>query len=264
MIKKRYLCIILLLFCSNLLFAQDIPPAWGGGADQRDLSFGFSFSYVSTYYKILKNPNWRSPFLDKTNGDQAVTTDLNSISSPNSSGFAVGFLSRYTITEHLEARITPSLVFADRQLSYTYVTPPSTNIEYTVNQQNEPTNTADNIIKSVQATTIDLPLSLKLKSDRIGNFRAYLLGGIKYSYSIGVDKPDPEAALLDKTVKNVSGYTSYEAGIGCDIYFEYFKLSPEIKLSNSIGNVLVQENQPFSAPISKLSLHTLMFSLYFE
>jgi len=263
MIKKRYLGIILLLFCSNLLFAQDISPAWAGGADQRDLGFGFSFSYVSTYFKIQKNPDWRSPFLDKTNNNQAVTTDLNSISSPNSSGFAVGFLSRYTITDHLEARITPSLVFADRQLSYTYVSQP-TAIEYTVNQPNPSVANSADVTKSVQSTTIDVPLLLKLKSDRIGNFRAYMLGGIKYSYSIGADKPDPEAALLDKTVRNVSGYTSYEAGLGCEIYFEYFKLSPEIKLSNSIGNVLVQENQPFSAPISKLSLHTLMFSLYFE
>ena len=250
MIKKRYLTIIILLFCSNLLFAQDPEPpspfAWGGGADQQDLSFGFSFSYVNTYFKILKNPNWRNPFLDKQNGNQPVTSDLNSISSPNSPGFAVGFLTRYRITEHLEARVTPSLVFADRELSYVYADP------------------NDNVTKSVHATTVDFPLLLKLKSDRLGNFRAYLLGGVKYSYAIGANKSDAEADLLDKTVKNVSGYSSYEAGVGCDIYFEYFKLSPEIKLSNSIGNVLVPENQPFSAPISKLSLHTLMFSLIFE
>ncbi|SDT40841.1 probable protein-translocating porin PorT [Mucilaginibacter mallensis] len=248
MIKKRYLTIIVLLFCSNLLFAQEAPSpfAWGGGADQQDLSFGFSFSYVSTYFKILKNPDWRSPFLDKQNGNAPVTSDLNSLSSPNSPGFAVGFLTRYRITEHLEARITPSLIFADRQLSYVYANP------------------SDNVKKSVQSTTVDFPLLLKLKSDRLGNFRAYLLGGVKYSYAIGAKKSDAEAALLDKTVKTVSGYASYEAGLGCDIYFEYFKMSPEIKLSNSMGNVLVPENQPFSAPISKLSLHTLMFSLYFE
>ena len=250
MIKKRYLTLIILRFCSNLLFAQDPQPpspfAWGGGADQQDLSFGFSFSYVNTYFKIQKNPNWRSPFLDKENGNAPVTSDLNSLSSPNSPGFAVGFLTRYRITEHLEARITPSLVFADRELSYVYANP------------------NDDVTKSVNATTVDFPLLLKLKSDRLGNFRAYLIGGVKYSYAIGANKSDADAALLDKTVKNVSGYSSYEAGVGCDIYFEYFKLSPEIKLSNSIGNVLVSENQPFSAPISKLSLHTVMFSLIFE
>jgi len=246
MIKIRYLAIILLLFCSNLLFAQG-PPAWGGGADQTDLSFGFTFSYVNSYFKILKKPDWRSPYLDPQNGNQPVTSDLNNISSANTPGFAVGFLTRYSLTEHLEVRVTPSLIFADRTLSYAYVNP------------------SDDITKDVQTTTVDFPLLLKLKSDRIGNFRAYLVGGVKYSYDIGSKaNSDENAAPLDKTVKMVQGYGSYEAGIGCDIYFEYFKLSPEILLSNSFNDVMIHENQPFSNPISKLFLHTVMFSLYFE
>lgn len=245
MSKKLYLLIFTILFCGTIAFAQQ-PPAWAGGADQNDLSFGFSFAYVSNYYKILKNPNWRSPFLDKDNGNQPVTSYLNSITSPNTPGFAIGFLSRYRITDHLEVRVTPSLVFADRELHYSYVDP------------------SNDVTKTVQSTTIDAPLLIKLKSDRIGDFRAYLIAGAKYSYSIGADKPDPQDALVDKTIKNVTGYGSYEVGIGCDIYFEYFKLSPELKVSNSIGNVLVPESQPYSAPISKLFLHSLMFSLYFE
>jgi len=228
-----------------MLFAQ--VPAWGGGADQTDLSFGFTFSYVSSYFKIFKKPNWRDPFLDKDNNNQPVTSPLNSISSNNSPGFAVGFITRYRITDHLEVRATPSLVFADRTLSYVYETP------------------SQNTDKSVQTTTVDLPLSLKLKSDRIGDFRAYLLGGVKYSGAIGSKKnSDLGAAPLEKLVKNVGGYSSYEAGLGCDIYFEFFKLSPEIKISNSFGNILVPEDHPFSSPISKLSLHTVMLSLYFE
>jgi hypothetical protein len=245
MSKKLYLLIFTLFFCGGIAFAQH-PPAWAGGADQNDLSFGFSFSYVSNYYKILKNPTWRTPYLDKDNDNQPVTSYLNSISSPNTPGFAIGFLSRYRLTEHLEARVTPSLVFADRDLYYSYVNP------------------SDDVTKTVTSTTIDAPLLIKLKSDRIGDFRAYLIAGAKYSYSIGADKPDPQDALVDKTIKNVSGYASYEAGVGCDIYFEYFKLSPELKISNSIGNVLVQEPQPYSTPINKLFLHSLMFSLYFE
>lgn len=240
----RYLIIFILMFCSNLLFAQRVP-AWGGGADLQDLSFGFSFAYVSSDFKIVKKPDWRTPFIDRETG-LPVTDQLNSISSKNLPGFSVGFITRYRLTEHLEARATPSLVFADRNLTYTYV------------------NTTESVTKQVQTTTVDLPLSLKIKSDRIGDFRAYILGGVKYSHAIGSKKNDDNLDLLDKLVKNKTGYGSYEAGLGCDIYFEFFKLSPEIKISNSFGNVLVPENQPFSAPISKLSLHTIMFSLFFE
>ena len=242
---KRYLTFILLLFCCNVVFAQH-APAWGGGADQKDLSFGFTFSYVNNYYKIIKKPDWRNPFLDPDNGNLPVTSDLNNISSANTPGFGVGFITRYRLTEHLEARITPLLIFGDRSLTYTYADP-----KY-------------DVTKSVSPTTIDVPLLLKLKSDRIGDFRAYIIGGLKYSYALGADKSDGDVALIDRNVKNVTGYESYEFGIGCDIYFEYFKLSPELKLSNSFGNVLYPEAQPFSAPISKLSLHTVMLSLCFE
>jgi len=243
MSKNRYLIIIVLLLGGNSLLAQ--APAWGGGADQNDLSFGFSFSYVSSYFKINKKPNWRDPFFD-SGTNRYITDSLRSIGSKNSTGFAIGFLTRYRLTEHLEARTTPSLVFADRALTYTYP------------------NASNNVTKQVQTTTFDFPLEMKLKSDRIGDFRAYILGGVKYTLAIGGKKADADIDPLDKLVKNVGGFGSYEAGLGCDIYFEFFKLSPEIKIANSFGNVLVPENHPYSSPISSLGLHTLTFSLIFE
>jgi hypothetical protein len=242
---KRYLIVCILILCSSPLFAQDRVPAWGGGADLQDFSFGFSFAYVNSEYKIVKKPNWRDPFIDPTTGDQ-VTGTLNSISSKNLPGFSVGFVTRYSLTDHIEVRFTPSLVFADRNLTYAYV-----GVDQTTS-------------KVVQTTTIDAPLSFKIKSDRLGDFRAYILGGVRYSLAVGAKKNDINSDLLDKLVKNKGGYGSYEAGLGCDIYFEFFKLSPEIKISNSFGNVLKPENNPYSSPINKLSLHTIMFSLFFE
>jgi hypothetical protein len=241
MIRTRLFITLILMGCSNFLFAQ----AWGGGADQNDLSFGFSFSYVQSSFKIVKQPNWREPFFDTELGTNA-TTPLTSISSKNMPGFAVGFLTRYRLTEHLEARITPSLVFSDRSVNYTYENPDQ------------------NVTKSVQTTTVDFPLQIKLKSDRIGNMRAYLVGGLKYSGAIGSKKDEPNTAPTERLLRNIRGYSSYEAGIGFDIYFEFFKLSPEIKLTNSFGNMLVADNTPYSNPISKLSLHSFMFSLFFE
>lgn len=245
MTKIKYPAVILLLFCSNLLLAQS-APAWGGGADQNDISFGFTFGYILSNYKIIKQPNWQAPFLDQK--ANKITDSLTSISSNKMPGFALGFITRYRLSEHLELRSTPSLIFADRSLNYTYTVP------------------SEDVVKQVQTTTVDIPMLIKLKSDRIENFRAYVIGGLKYSFAIGKGNTDQNAntGLLDRQVKNVAGFASYEAGLGCDIYFEFFKLSPEIKLSNSLGNVLVPENQPFSGPISKLWLHTLQISLYFE
>jgi hypothetical protein len=245
MIKNFYLTIFVLLFCSNCLLAQSVPAS-GGEADQTDFAPGFSFGYVSNTFKVIKATGWQNPFFDPV-ANKNITLPLTSINTNALPGFAIGLTARYSLSDLLELRTTPSLVFADRELIYTY-------------QDNS------TVTKQVQATTLDFPLELKLKSERTGNFRAYVVGGLKYSLAVGKGNSDDIADLnpLDKQVKNVSGYASYEAGLGCDIYYEYFKLSPEIKLSNSIGNVLVPDGTPYSNPISKLFLHTITISLYFE
>lgn len=241
---KRYLFLLALLICSQIVMAQSVP-VWGGGADQKDFSAGFSFSYVSSYYKIDKKPDWRQPYFDASG--TKITDELTNISSDNAPGFAVGFLGRYSISDHLEARLMPGLIFADRAVKYQYVS-----------------GTKDQT-KSIRATLVDLPLQLKLKSDRIGNYRAYLIGGLKYSQALGnKENSDVNAAPTEKLLKTINGYASYEVGLGCDIYFEFFKLSPEIKISNSFGNLLLRENNAFAAPINSLGLHTIMFSLHFE
>lgn len=244
MSKIKYLIFIILFFCCRGSFAQRVP-AWGGGSDLRDYGFGFTFSYVGSYYKIDKAPDWQTPFIDQLN-NVPVTSTVNSISSSYASGFGVGFLTRYRLTDHLEARFAPSLIFADRVVNYTYVA-------------QEPIN------KLVTSTAVDFPLSLKLKSDRMDNLRVYLMGGVKLTQAISSKyNSDVDLPPIDKILKNVNRYGSYEVGLGCEIYFEFFKLSPEIKISNSFGNVMLHDNSAFSRPISNLGLHTVMFSLYFE
>lgn len=243
--KRVYFTFFLLIFCSNLLFAQ--VPNSGGDADFSQFSPGFSFGYVNNTYTIVKKADWNKPFFDPSS-NKYITDQLSSITSNNLPGFSLGFISRYSLTDNLEVRFTPTLVFADREITYVYL------------------STAPNVVRQIQTTTADIPFSLKLKSDRIGNFRAYIMGGLKYSLTLGKGNSSDanDLNLLDKQVKNVGGFASYEAGFGCDIYYEYFKLSPEIKLSNSFGDVLVHENQPYSSPISKLLLNTITISLYFE
>ncbi len=246
---KFYQLFLALFFWAGVASAQRVVPAWAGGADQNAFSFGYTFQYVSSSYKILKKPDWRTPYFDQ-GINRNVTDSLNSISSPVTGGFALGFLARYTVTENLEIRTVPTLSFTDRVINYQYRTQ----------------DLAPDKQQIVSTTQAEFPLELKLKSNRIGNFRAYVLGGVKYAYGIGNQSKGNEADLapLERKLKNVRNFSSYVAGFGCDIYLEYFKLSPEIKLSNSFGNMLYPENHPYANPLDKLYLHNIMFSLFFE
>jgi hypothetical protein len=68
-------------------------------------------------------------------------------------------------------------------------------------------------------------------------------------------------------LKNTKNNLWYEAGIGFDLYFEFFKMSPEIKFSQTRRSVLLDSDRlvnPYVAPIDKLFIRNIQFSLFFE
>lgn len=247
--KKRLQLLSLFVLGSICAFAQTGQGGnWGGGADEQIFSPGFVFQFISSEYKIFKKPSWQEPYENPDVPGQYLTGQLKSISSTPSPGFGLGFIAAFKLQEHTDLRITPALMFLDRTLNYEYEDP-------AMNRQ-----------QKVPTTTVEFPLGIKLKSDRRLNFRSYILAGGKYSMDIISKKKtdDSGLALTEKFVKNKKSFFSYEVAIGFDFYFEWFKLSPEFKLSNSIGNVLKKEDHPYSRPLEKLYTRNFQFSLYFE
>ncbi|MBC8054450.1 MAG: outer membrane beta-barrel protein [Sphingobacteriaceae bacterium] len=246
--KKRFQLFILFLSLSGCTYAQVGQGGnWGGGADEQIFSPGFVFQYISSEYKIFKKASWQDPYANPdAPGDLAGP--LKSISSSSSPGFGLGFVSGFRLGDHTDLRITPTLMFLDRNLKYEYEDP------------------TKNKLQTVPTTTVEFPVGFKLKSDRRLNFRSYILAGGKYSMDIISKKKtdDSGKALTEKLLKNKKSFFSYEVAIGFDFYFEWFKLSPEFKLSNSIGNVLKKEDHPYARPLEKLYTRNFQFSLYFE
>lgn len=241
--RTRLWLSVLCLFAAPGVHAQN----WGGGVDDEKWHFGFTFQYVSSEYKFLKKDTWQMPFIDPERG-VPVSGELQSLSSKSSPGFGIGFVVNRRLGENADVRLTPILVFNDRVALYEFEGEEAL------------------IERKLQSTMIDLPIGIKLKSNRRNNFRAYIIGGAKYSLDIASKKRTNDApnAPMDKFLKNKKNFLSYEAGFGMDLYFEYFKLSPEIKLSYSLNSVLKNEPSPYSAPIDKLMLRHVKFSLYFE
>ncbi|WP_276363909.1 outer membrane beta-barrel protein [Daejeonella sp. H1SJ63] len=240
--------ILCVLLTAQNSFGQE---NWGGGVDGEQLHFGFTFQYVASEFKILKTSKWKGTFIDPFNGLPMIDSEMKSLSSPVTPGFGLGFVSDLRLGDNANLRFTPGMVFADRIVNYEYE------------------NAIFNTQKRVQATLVDLPLGIKLKSDRQKNFRAYVIAGAKYSVDIVSKKKTDDLALSPeaKYLKNNKNTIWYEAGFGLDIYFEFFKMSPEIKFAQSAKSVLRdfdRPENPYTAPIDKLFIRNLQFSLYFE
>lgn len=247
---KKRLCLIFLI---GIFFnyPSSAQQNWGGGVDNETLHFGFKFQYVAAEYKILKTAEWRGPFTDPNDGTIMIPSQLRSLSSPVTQGFALGFVSDYKLAENANIRFTPGLVFSDISANYEFDNP-----IYSVE-------------KKVQATFVDLPVGIKLKSNRLNNYRAYIIAGAKYSMDIVSKKKKDDSSLIasEKYLKSVPNSLWYEAGVGLDLYFEWFKLSPEIKFSQTTKSVLLDKDRlenPYIAPIDKMFLRNLQFSLFFE
>lgn len=242
--------LLVFLFTSSIASAQN----WGGGVDDEQVHFGFTFQYTNSLYKVQKKTNWRQPYKDpETN--KSLTDTLNALYGKSSPGFGIGFVVNGRISNHIDVRLTPTLVFTDRLMEYEYQQPTKVNMPFSSLEQ------------KVSATMVEFPLGIKIKSDRRNNFRAYMLYGAKYSMDIASKKKTDDSGQdpIYKLLKNTKSYLSYEAGLGMDLYFEYFKMSPEIKFSYSMNNILNNSDpNPYNAPIDKLMLRHVTFSLFFE
>lgn len=244
--KIKVLFLFIILLGTLNLKAQE---NYGGGVDLERVNFGFHFKYISSEFKIQRVSNWRGPFPDEVN--PLINSPLMSVSSVPTQGFGLGFVSDLKLGTNANLRFTPGMIFSDAVVDYEF----------------EDANFSTQ--RLVQGTMIDLPLGVKLKSNRRKNFRAYVIGGAKYSMDIISKKKRDDSNLIAeaKFLKNTKNNLWYEAGIGFDLYFEFFKMSPEIKFSQTRKSVLLDSDRlenPYVGPIDKLFIRNIQFSLFFE
>ncbi len=248
-IRRGLMSAILLL--PIVVVAQQPFQRWAGGVDDEVLHYGFSFHYVHADYKIKFRDDWQLPYTDE-NG--AVMGQPVSIHSPFTHGVGLGLLANAKLNDNIHLRLTPNIVFSNKRVEYQF----DDNAGYPHDDQ---------ISKLVRASYVDIPLFLKLRSDRKNNYRGYLIAGGKYSVNVVSKRryDDSDAPPYGKELKTNPGYFSYEAGIGFEFYFDFFKMSPEIRWSQSLGNLLDdRQANMFNHPIERLMLRNLQFSLFFE
>lgn len=163
-------------------------------------------------------------------------------------GFGLGLLGTLRLSRHLEVRINPNLIFASRGINYYLLRPFPGDSAW---QQ-----------KTIESIYTSLPLQLKFSSDRINNFRVYILGGGKFEYDLASNSQARKAEDLIKLSKRAFGY---EAGLGFHFYFPSFILSPEIKLSNTFGNVHARDpNLIYSNIIDRMQARMIVISIHLE
>jgi hypothetical protein len=116
--------------------------------------------------------------------------------------------------------------------------------------------------KTLPSTIVSFPLQVKFNSDRIGNFRTYLLGGVKYDIDLSSNSAARNAEDLVKLKRSDYGV---EAGIGFNFYFPFVTFSPELKISNGLSNIHSRDaNLKYSNVLDRLQSRMIVFSILLE
>jgi len=164
-------------------------------------------------------------------------------------GFELGLLATARLTNRFELRFNPQLLFTDRSLIY--------RLKY-----QDPFEQTDTVTKRIESIITTFPLQIKFFSDRIGNFRVYMLAGIKGDIDLA---SNARAKRADELVKIQKYDYGYEAGIGFNFYFPSFIFSPEIKISNGLKNIHSRdENLKYSNVLDRISSRMIVFCIHLE
>ena len=205
--------------------------------DSKKYYLGIGFLYDNSHFQVSAHPKF------------LASDSVLYVNPLNSGGFGVSGMFTFHLANHFEFRFAfPEFIFSSNSISYHISHPP--------------TGEQQLATKQVQSLLLGFPAQLKFLSDRIGNFRVYMMGGINYRYDLASNS---SARKAENLVKLTSSDLSVEAGVGFQIYMPVFILSPELKFSQGIKNVHSRDpNLQYSNVIDKIKTRQIIFSLIFE
>ena len=202
--------------------------------DDKPYHFGINLGYNSSHFSFTHHPR----FLQHDS--------IMGVESINSSGVNLAWLVNLRMNNHFDLRLHPvDLTFSEKAFLYRE--------KYSMDTVST---------KKVQSITLSFPVHVKFSSDRIHNMKVYTIAGGKFDYDLA---SNANAEKAEDLIKLKRSNLSAEVGIGFHIYFPFFVLSPEIKLSSGIMNLHSRDvDLKYSNVIDKINSKMFTFSLTVE
>ena len=200
---------------------------------QKPYYFGITLGYNKARFRIFHSD-------DFILNDSIATAQA--VSGP---GFNLGIVSNLKVGQYFDFRFLPTLSFAER------------NIGYSATRTDRKPYT-----RKVESVFVELPFHIRYKSAPWKDKRVFVITGVKYSFDVASDSRTRQANEL---VRIAPTDFAWEVGAGVQFFFPFFIFSPEFKVSQGLGNVLIyNEDLQQSNVIEKIISRTFTVSLHFE
>lgn len=233
--KQVVLLIIVLIGCASQTRAQ--TEMYRRNHDDLVYYFGLTLGYNYSFLHVSK----ASMFLQS---DSIMSAEPGS-----SGGIAMGLMATARLSDHFQVRANPQLIIGGSKY-----------IAYNLSKSKPGEALFQN--QTLPTTLVSFPFQIKFNSDRIGNFRTYLLGGIKFDTDLSSNSAARNADDIIKLKRNDFGF---ELGLGFNFYLPFVTISPEIKISNGLSNLHLKDpNLKYSNVLDQILSRMVVFSIHFE
>lgn len=173
----------------------------------------------------------------------AVNDSIRYFRSKIGPGFNLGIIANYQFHRYFDLRFIPTLSFSDKAIEYE-------DLNHNIQK------------KTLSSIYLDFPLQIRFKSDPIKDFRIYVIAGVRYDYDLASNVKSRKA---DDIIRLNRHDAAAEYGIGFMIYFPYFILSPEFKVSHGFINVHAPSpGLIYSRVIERMYSRTFTFTINLE
>jgi hypothetical protein len=250
LLRKQIIILIAFLGFASAAFSQN-DEVYQPEHDDLPYYLGMSLGMSNSFLSFKRNTS----FLVPTNGA------VNTITPIQTMYITLGLSGTLKLTNHFLLRTNPTLLISGNRNTFSYTT---LSPNYT--------NTPGTQTYSIPSVIIDLPIGIKIQSDRYNAFkrpdimRHYLITGIKFGFDLGAEK----SATINTTQSyaNVIKGTdmAYEVGLGTSFYLRYATISPEVKFSYGLSDLrkISDPKYPLVNSLDKITSNFIYFTIHIE
>lgn len=234
---------------------------------------GIKYGYVNNGYRLKLNDSWSDAPINYGEGHILSIGRLAGISARSSHGMNVGIPIDVNLNDCWQLNVHPSLQFINRaSVRYSSRNPSVAALDRRMRH-------VENDANGSNFNSLDLPVRLKLRSEEkklrradVFHYRGFIAAGGQVTRHLGIvseyralsESPIRTDALIMKTE-----YASWVVALGAELFFEHFKVSPELSFAQSFGNILnnrheLSQNNPFMGKLQGALARNIRFSLIFQ
>ena len=230
---------LLLWSCAGLGGVQAQQASNLGSFDRHLLHWGIQVGYTQSKFDLH--------FTD----DAATRQTLQGVTSYYEKGFHIAILGDLRLNKWFNLRMLPGVTLVTRNVSYSWEK------GYAAAHHNLEQS------RTVESVYGDVPIELKFRAQRYGNFRPYLTAGGSYGFDIASLRKNRNRTH-EGIIRLQPSDLRYTCGVGFDFFLHYIKFAIELKMAFGLLDLKVDEPDIYISSFDHLKTRTFTLSFTFE